>query len=321
MPIFSYLHRLEVSKKVSTFAEYLRMNRFYQDYSEYLAQIFPGVKVQKLSIDAGFSCPNRDGTIGRGGCAYCNVNSFAPGYCNPLDPVAVQIEKGKAFFARKYPEMKFLAYFQAYTGTHETDILRLVTLYEEALAQPDVVGLVIGTRPDCLTAALLNELKRINSQSPVFVEIGAETSHDRTLLAINRGHTWQAVEEAVKQCAANGLHVGLHLIAGLPGETDNDVLLTVEKAVQLPIETLKLHQLQIVKETRFAADYESNPAAFPLYSPESYMELCRKIIAIVPRRVAIERFVSSSPAELLIAPKWGIKNHVFTDRLLSSLAK
>lgn len=291
------------------------MNPYYKDYGEYLAGIFPGVKVQKLSLDAGFSCPNRDGTIGRGGCAYCNVSSFAPSYCDPKEPVAVQIAKGKAFFSRKYPQMKYLAYFQAYTGTHSADIDRLAGLYEEALAQPDIVGLVIGTRPDCLPDILLRRLAHITDK-PVFIEIGAETSRDDTLRLVNRGHTWADVEDAARRCAAAGLRVGLHLIAGLPGETDDDVLRTVRLACALPIDTIKLHQLQIIRGTRLAAEYDN----IRLYTPESYMGLCRKIIAVVSRAIAIERFVSSAPAELLVAPRWGIKNHVFTSRLLASLA-
>lgn len=295
------------------------MNQWYKDYGEYLGEVFPDGKVQKISIDAGFSCPNRDGTIGRGGCAYCNVSSFSPGYCGEQLSVTEQVAKGKKFFARKYPSMKYLAYFQAYTGTHDADIRRLLDLYEEALAQEDVVGLVIGTRPDCLPERLLEELEGINNRVPVFIEIGAETSHDRTLAAINRGHTWRQVVDAVMRCSARGLHTGLHLIAGLPGESRGEMLETIRRACELPIESLKLHQLQIIRGTRFAAEYAADPTRFHLFTPEEYMEFCIEVIALVPRSIALERFVSSAPAELLIAPRWGWKNHVFTDRLHSLL--
>lgn len=296
------------------------MNNWYTDFSEYLGRIFPGTKVQKLSVDAGFSCPNRDGTIGRGGCTYCNVSSFSPSYCDPRLDVAAQLERGKAFFARKYPEMKYLAYFQAYTGTHSSDIERLTTLYAEALAVSDVVGLVIGTRPDCLPDALLDRLSDINRTTPVLIEIGAESSHDTTLRAINRGHTWQCVVDATARCAARGLRCGLHLICGLPGETEADILTTVDRACSLPVDTLKFHQLQIIRGTALARRYEAGEH-FSLFTAESYMELCRKIIERVPRRIAIERFLSQAPASMLLAPSWGIKNHVFTDRLHSLLRR
>lgn len=290
------------------------MNSWYTDFSEYLSRIFPGIKVQKLSVDAGFSCPNRDGTIGRGGCAYCNVGSFSPGYCDPALSVASQLERGKAFFARKYPRMKYLAYFQAYTGTHDSDIARLTALYAEALSVNDIVGLVIGTRPDCLPDPLLDRLEEINRSRPVLIEIGAESSHDATLRAINRGHTWESVTYAAKRCASRGLRCGLHLICGLPGETEADILTTVDRACALPVDTLKFHQLQIIRDTALGRRYEAGEE-FSLFTAESYMQLCLKIIERVPRHIAIERFLSQAPASMLLAPSWGIKNHVFTDRL------
>ncbi|MDE7349608.1 MAG: TIGR01212 family radical SAM protein, partial [Muribaculaceae bacterium] len=225
------------------------MNIYYKDFGEYMREVFPGMKVQKLSIDAGFTCPNRDGSIGRGGCIYCNNASFTPGYCSPHDPIEVQIENGKEFFRRKYPEMKYLAYFQSYTNTFGRKADELLEMYRKASESEDVVGVIIGTRPDCLPDDLLDGLAELNSRIPVIVEIGAETSFDDTLRLINRNHTWTQVEDAVRRLQKRGIRVGLHLIAGLPGECGDDVIETVRKASELPIESIKMHQLQIVKET------------------------------------------------------------------------
>ena len=190
------------------------MNKYYKDFSEYMQQMFPGMKVQKLSIDAGFTCPNRDGSIGRGGCIYCNNSSFTPAYCSPRDSVETQIENGKAFFRRKYPDMKYLAYFQSYTNTFGRSADALLDMYGKASESEGVVGVIIGTRPDCLPDHLMDGLAELNHRKPVIVEIGAETSLDGTLRLINRNHTWSQVEDAVRRLRSNGILTGLHLIAG-----------------------------------------------------------------------------------------------------------
>lgn len=300
------------------------MNVFYKDYSQYLSEKFGGMKVQKLSIDAGFSCPNRDGTISRGGCVYCNVRSFTPGYCDPALSVAAQLEEGKRFFARKYPEMKYLAYFQSFTGTHARAVEALRRLYEEAAAQPDVVGLVIGTRPDCLPEPILDMLSELNRRLPVIVEIGAETSHDSTLSRINRGHTWADVVAAVNSLSQRGIEVGLHLIAGLPGETDSDVMSTLDAVLALPVSTLKFHQLQIIRDTRLATMIEQGEIEVPTYQREDYLDLCVRIVEQVTSRrpdIALERFLSSAPKGMVIAPGWKMKNHEFVNLLNRKLAQ
>lgn len=296
------------------------MNPYYKDYSEYMQGIFPGMKVQKLSIDAGFTCPNRDGSIGTGGCIYCDNSSFTPKYCSPADPVEAQLEKGKAFFSRKYPEMKYLAYFQSYTNTFGKDTSRLTRLYERAVETEDVVGLVIGTRPDCLPESLIGSLAEINREKPVFIEIGAETSFDDTLRLINRNHTWEDVEMAVRSLASAGIRTGLHLIAGLPGETTEDVLTTIDRACGLPIDSLKLHQLQIIRGTRLHRLLESGEIRVSPYRLEEYLGLCCEIVRRVPRHICIERFLASSPPEMVVAPKWGLKNYQFTNLLMKQLA-
>lgn len=300
------------------------MNPYYKDYSEYLRERFGEVKVQKLSVDAGFSCPNRDGTISRGGCIYCDNRSFTPSYCDPADGVARQLAEGKRFFARKYPQMKYLAYFQSFTGTHARALPALRALYEEAASQPDIVGLIIGTRPDALPDGVVNMLAELNRRLPVIVEIGAETSHDRTLSLVNRCHTWSDVEEAVKRLDNVGIESGLHLIAGLPGEDDDDVLTTVERALQLPVATLKLHQLQVVAGTPLYRMMERGEIAVNPYDLDSYLDLCVRVVERVRELrpdVALERFVAQAPPEMVVAPKWGIKNYQFVNLLHRRLSK
>ena len=294
------------------------MVRLFTPYGEYLRNKF-GVKVQKLSVNAGFSCPNRDGSIGRGGCIYCDNRSFTPSYCNQSDSVTEQIEKGKLFFGRKYPELKYIAYFQAYTSTYSVSLSRLTELYCEALGVDDVVGLVIGTRPDCFDKRLAELLGEIGcGEKKVLVEFGAESSHDETLLMVNRGHTWQQTADAVWRAHDVGIDVGLHFIMGLPGETHDMMLRTVERAVELPVSSLKFHQLQVIYGTILHRRWKNGELNLQLFDVDSYLDLCREICDIVPNSIAIERFTSSAPAELLVAPKWGIKNYEFVNRLLSS---
>lgn len=291
------------------------MGRHYKDFGEYMREVFSGMKVQKLSIDAGFTCPNRDGSIGTGGCIYCNNASFTPSYCDPNDSVIAQIEKGKEFFARKYPAMKYLAYFQSYTNTFGRDETQLLEMYRNAASVEDVVGVIIGTRPDCLPEPLLEGLSELNRTVPVIVEIGAETSFDETLRLINRNHTWRQVEEAVNALHSRGIRTGLHLIAGLPGETPDMVIETVGKACSLPIESVKMHQLQIVKGTTLHRKWTAGEIEVEPFALEDYLDLCVRIVHAVPRHICIERFLASSPPEMVAAPRWGLKNYQFANML------
>lgn len=278
-------------------------------YGDWLKQQL-GVKAQKITLNAGFTCPNRDGKVGRGGCTYCNNQTFNPSYCATTKSVTEQLEQGKAFFARKYPDMKYLAYFQAYTNTYDT-VDRCIALYEEALRVPDVVGIIIATRPDCMPTALLDYLTELNRRTFLIVEYGVETANDLTLLRINRGHTWQQSVDAIQRTAERGIRVGVHLILGLPGEDHDELIRQARLIAQLPITTLKLHQLQIIRGTRMAREYEAAP--WPMPTVEEYIQLVSDYIAQLPPSILLERFVSSSPADLLIAPKWGLKNHEFMD--------
>lgn len=295
------------------------MNPWYKDYSEYLAERFPDTKVQKLSVNTGLSCPNRDGTIGTGGCIYCDNRSFTPKYCDPKDSVAEQLRKGRAFFAGKYPNMKYLAYFQSFTGTHSSAIHHLKSIYQEAAEQKDVVGIIIGTRPDSLPLNVLNLLSEINRICPVIVEIGAETSHDDTLNLINRCHSWQQVKDAVFQLEEIGIECGLHLIAGLPGETEEDLLTTIRRACELPIGSIKLHQLQIIRNTPLHRKWLKGEIRIKGFSLEEYLNICINVVKEVDRKVAIERFLASGPPEMVISPAWGLKNYQFTALLHNKL--
>lgn len=295
------------------------MNPFYTDYSEYLQKYFPGQKIQKISVNASLGCPNRDGTIGSGGCIYCNNSSFTPGYCISGDSISRQIEKGKKFFSRKYADMKFLAYFQSFTNTYLGDKNRLELIYREALREEDVAGLIIGTRPDCIDDETIEVLDTINREKPVFVEIGVESMHDDTLRRINRGHDSNATLVSIGKLVKAGLPVGAHLIAGLPGETENDALDSIKRICETGIESIKLHHLQVLKGTMLARMWEAEEIEIKPWDMDQYLEFCCKVVAAVPRGIAIERFLSSAPPEMVIAPKWGIKNYEFTNLLINKL--
>ena len=285
----------------------------YNDLSAYLSAHFP-YKVQKISLNAGFTCPNRDGTVGYGGCTYCNNQTFNPAYCKTEKTVTEQLEEGKQFFARKYPDMKFLAYFQAYTNTY-AELEELKRKYEEALSVADVVGLVIGTRPDCMPDALLDYLEELNKRTFLMVEYGVESTDNTTLKRINRGHTFEVAQEAIRKTAARGIRVGAHIILGLPGESREMLIEQAGVLSALPLTTLKLHQLQLIKGTRMAAEYADRPEDFHLYTADEYIDLAIDYVEHLRPDIVLERFVSQSPKELLIAPDWGLKNHEFTDKV------
>ena len=268
--------------------------------------------MQKISIDAGFTCPNRDGRLSTGGCIYCDNRTFNPAYCQRKDSITQQLEAGKQFFARKYPEMKYLAYFQAYTNTYAS-IDHLRQLYEEALRVKDVVGIVIGTRPDCVSDELLDYLEDLNCRTFLIVEYGVESANDETLQRINRGHNFEQSCMAIEKTHQRGILTGAHIILGLPGEDAQESLRQAPVISSLPIDILKIHQMQIIRGTRLAAEFERNP--FHIYDIDEYIHLIASYIQRLRKDLILERFVSQSPKELLIAPHWGLKNHEFTDLL------
>ncbi|WP_337801221.1 TIGR01212 family radical SAM protein [Hallella sp.] len=284
---------------------------FYKDYSHWIREQFP-FRVQKISVDAAFSCPNRDGRLSLGGCTFCDNKTFNPSYCDRGKSITRQLEEGKAFFAKKYPEMKYLAYFQAYSNTY-APLEELKRKYEEALAVDDVVGLVIGTRPDCVSDEALDYLQQLNQHTFLIVEYGIESANDNTLRRINRGHTFDCSRQAIIKAHQRGIITCGHIILGLPGEDEEEMLHQASTISQLPLDILKLHQLQIIKGTPLAKEYEAHP--FHVFSAEEYVNLVIRYVSQLRNDLVLERFVSQSPPNMVIAPKWGLKNHEFTDLL------
>lgn len=296
---------------------YMHMNSaerfYYNDFGGYMRRVFD-FKVQKISIDGGFTCPNRDGTKGIGGCTYCNNRTFNPAYCHRHRSVVEQMNEGIAFFAHKYPQMRYLAYFQAYTNTYESlDVLR--SRYEEALSVDGCVGLVIGTRPDCMPEELLDYLQELSKRVYVMVEYGVESTDDTTLARINRGHDYATAVDAVYRTAARGLPVGVHIILGLPGEERASLVRQASLLSKLPITTLKLHQLQLIRGTRMAEEYNEIPADFHLFELDEYINVVVDYLENLRPDIVVERFASQSPKELLIAPDWGLKNYELVEKI------
>ena len=304
----------------------------YNKYGDWVRKRF-GCKVQKISIDAGFSCPNRDGTIGKGGCIYCNNATFNPEYCTDTagrisqaeslnlsaDNIKAQLLAGKEFFSRKYPEMKYIAYFQSYTNTYG-EIETLKRMYEAALSVEDVIGISIATRPDCVSDELLDYLEELSHRTFLTMEYGVESFNDDTLCIINRGHSSECSANIIRNTHARGITVCAHLILGLPGEGREEILRQIDIVNSLPIDILKLHQLQITKGT--ILEHRPNLIAqCTLFTPKEYIELLVEYISRLRDDIVIERFTSQSPAGLLVAPRWGLKNYEFTNLLNKRLAE
>lgn len=283
----------------------------YNDMGQWLKRLFP-FKVQKISIDAGFSCPNRDGSKGHGGCTFCDNQTFNPSYCDPKDNIKTQLERGKLFFSRKYPDMKYLAYFQAYSNTYApVDVLK--QRYEEALAVDGVVGLVIGTRPDCVNDETLDYLAELSQRTFLLVEYGIESTNNNVLQRINRHHTFECGRDAVVKSHERSIMTGAHFILGLPGEEKDEWEKQAHKVSKMPIDVLKLHQLQVVRNTPLAQQYIEQP--FALYSLDEYLSTIANYLEHLRPSIVVDRFVSQSPKGMVLAPQWGIKNHEFVDKL------
>jgi len=285
----------------------------YNDFPGYFRNLFSG-RVQKISIDGGFTCPNRDGTKGRGGCTYCNNKTFKPAYCHPPKSITSQLEEGIRFFEKKYRAIRFLAYFQAYTSTW-APLDRLKMVYEAALQHPKVIGLVISTRPDALREGLLDYLAELSRKVYVMVEFGVESHLDRTLEKVNRGHGFAAAVRALEETAARDINNCAHLILGLPGETREDWLDQARVIASLPVKNLKLHQLQIHKGTVMEKQYRQNPEQFHIFGLEEYLDLVVDYLELLHPRIIMERFISQAPPGMLVAPRWGIKNFEFVGQL------
>lgn len=277
----------------------------FNSYSDYFKKTF-GERVQKITVDAGFTCPNRDGTLARGGCTYCNNDAFNPSYCNPQKSVAQQVTEGIEFHKVRYRRAsRYLVYFQPYSNTY-APLQKLKDLYEQALAQEDVTGLVIGTRPDCVDDEKLDYLQQLSEKYYIIVEYGVESIYNPTLERINRQHTFEQSAEAIEKTAQRGLHVGAHFIFGLPGESREMMMDSVKTVSQLPLTTIKFHQLQIVTGTVMAHDYKKHPEDYPLFSFEEYIDFIIRYTEQLNPDFIIERFAGEVPPRYLAGPGWGL---------------
>lgn len=287
----------------------------YNDFSTYFKKQF-SERIQKIAVDAGFTCPNRNGKKGRGGCTYCNNDTFNPFYCNPSKSITQQLNEGIDFFSEKYKTQKYLAYFQAYSNTY-ADLHTLIKYYSEALSVPGVIGLVIATRPDCINETILDYLQKLAENYYIVLEYGIESCNNETLKNINRGHTFEESVTALEKSIGRNLHIGVHYIIGLPGDSRKDNLKHAAILSELPFETLKLHQLQIIKGTKMAKQYSENPDMFNLFSADEYIDFVVQFAERLNPEIIIERFISESHTDMLIAPKWGgLKNFEITAKIL-----
>ncbi len=277
--------------------------RRFNSYSRYFAKQFGG-RVQKISIDAGFSCPNRDGKISMGGCTFCSNEAFNPSYCRPEKSVKQQIEEGIEFHQRRYRRAnKYLAYFQPFSNTYKP-IEELKCIYQQALDIPEIAGIVIGTRPDLIDEDVLQYLGKIQKTHYVILEYGVESVYDETLKRVNRGHDFATAEKALRMTADYGIPCGAHFIFGLPGESKTMMLDAADVISHLPLTTVKFHQLQIFKGTKMAEEYQAHPEAFHLFDLEEYINFVIDFAERLNPEIVIERFAGEVPPRFLVSEPW-----------------
>ncbi len=275
-----------------------------------------GGRVQKLAVNAGFGCPNRDGTVGTGGCTFCRNDAFTPSYCMMGHDVAWQLREGIEFHKRRYRKAeKYLAYFQSFSNTY-APVERLREVYESALEVDGVVGIVVGTRPDCVDGAVLDLLEELSRKYYVAVEYGIESCRDESLRAMNRGHDFECARRAVHDTAGRGIAVGAHFILGLPGETDEMLIDQVATINSLPLTSVKFHQLQIFADTAMERDYRLHPERYRFWTLEEYIDLFIEILRRLRPDIAVERFAGEAPPRYHAGPAWGlIRNEQLTAML------
>jgi len=292
------------------------MRRFYS-YKQFLQEKF-GARIQKLTIDAGFTCPNRDGTIGTGGCTYCLNDAFNPSYCTPVKTVKQQLEEGIEFHQNRYRRAdSFLAYFQAYSNTY-LPLDELKRRYYDALQHPDVKGIVIGTRPDCIDEQKLDYFAELNEKMFISIEYGLESIHNETLEHINRGHDFEQSVKALQMTQSRGINTGAHFIFGLPFETPELWMKDVQTINQLPINSVKFHQLQIIKGTKMEAEFAANPERFHLFSMDNYIPFIVDFVEYLSPTLVIERFAGEVPPRYLAVNTWGTTRY---DVILNKIEK
>lgn len=290
-------------------------HRRFNAYSNYFRKIF-GERVQKLSIDAGFTCPNRDGTLATGGCTYCNNDAFNPSYCNPGKSIKQQIREGIEFHKWRYKKAaKYLAYFQPYSNTY-APLEKLKILFNEALSHPDVIGLVIGTRPDCIDKEKLEYFHKLSDDYYIILEYGIESCYNKTLERINRQHTFEQSVEAIEKTAKAGIRTGAHIIFGLPGESREEMLNEANIISSLPLNNIKFHQLQIFRNTPMANEYREFPERFNLFGLDEYIHFIVDFIEKLNPQFVIERFAGEVPPRFLAGPGWGlIRNEQIIEKI------
>lgn len=278
-------------------------NRRFNSYSNYFTKQFGG-RVQKISIDAGFSCPNRDGKISTGGCTFCSNAAFNPSYCRPEKSIRQQIEEGIEFHQKRYSRAnQYLAYFQPFSNTYKP-LAELKRIYSEALEVPSILGIVIGTRPDLIDEAILQHLNEIQKTHYVMLEYGVESVYDETLKRVNRGHDFATAEKAIRMTADYGIPCGAHFIFGLPGESKEMMLDVAEIISKLPLTTVKFHQLQIFKGTKMAEEYQQHPEAFHLFDLDEYIDFVIDFVEHLHPDIVIERFAGEVPLRYLVSEPW-----------------
>lgn len=292
-------------------------DRRFNSYAAYFKRTFGG-RMQKVTINAGFSCPNRDGTLSTGGCTFCRNDAFTPSYCQSEKSITQQIEEGIEFHRHRYrTAQRYLAYFQSFSNTY-APLERLRRCYDEALAHPDVAGIVVGTRPDCIDEQKLDYFASLAQQKYVMLEYGVESCYDATLKRINRGHDFATAERAIRLTAERGIHCGAHFILGLPGESDEMLIEQVAKINALPLTTIKFHQLQLFKDTAMAAEYDAHPDKFRFWSVEEYIALFVEIVRRLRPDIVVERFAGEAPPRYHHTEGWGL---VRNETLLMMLDK
>ena len=285
------------------------MDRF-RSYNKWLKERF-GERVYKVIVDAGFTCPNRDGTVAVGGCAYCNNNSFRPPSAIKTAPIPDQVRDGIEYIRKRFHADKFIVYFQPFSNTYaDTEYLR--RLYAEAIDHPDVVGLAIGTRADCVDEEKIRMIDEFSQQTFVSLEFGVESIYDETLRRVNRGHDYAAVLRAMEMVRHTSLHIGAHLILGFPWETREQWLAMADEMSRLGVDMVKIHHLHVVRGTALAAEYARQP--FRVLGYEEYLDLLCDFIERLDSRIVIERMFGEAPFGLLVAPQWGrTKNDLVID--------
>ena len=291
--------------------------RRFNSYAAYFKRTF-GSRMQKVTINAGFSCPNRDGKLSTGGCTFCRNDAFTPSYCQSDKSITQQIDEGIEFHRRRYrTAQRYLAYFQSFSNTY-APLERLRECYDEALAHPDIAGIVVGTRPDCIDEEKLDYFAELAKRKYVIIEYGVESCYDATLKRINRGHDFATAERAIRLTAERGIHCGAHFILGLPGESDEMLIEQVEKINSLPLTTIKFHQLQLFKDTPMAREYDLHPEEFRFWTVEEYIELFVEIVRRLRPDIVIERFAGEAPPRYHHLEGWGL---VRNETLLMMLDK